>query len=132
MENSKKLMILVVAILFGFNGYTQNSSAAITGKWLRIPKQDFIVEVSKSGPGYAGRITWAKDSLNQKRLGFTILENLQYNSRNNVWTNGKIHDPKTGKTYDAETRIKGDGTLEVHAYKGVRFLGTKRYFKRVQ
>jgi uncharacterized protein (DUF2147 family) len=122
----------LLAVLLGFKAYTQNSSDAITGKWLRTPKQDFIVEVSKSGAGYTGKITWAKDSSNQKRLGFTILENLQYNPGNDVWTNGKIHDPKSGRTYDAETRIKGDGTLEVHAYKGVRFLGTKRYFKRVQ
>lgn len=124
--------MLLMAVSFYLKGYTQNNADAINGKWLKMPKEDLIVEVFKTGTEYKARITWAKDSSNQKRLGFIILEKLQYQSGNNRWTNGKIHDPKTGKTYDAETRIKENGTLEVHAYKGVRFLGTKRYFKRTE
>lgn len=127
-----KPIIVLLSVCIYLKGYTQNNADAITGKWLKIPKNDLVVEVFKSGTEYKGKITWAKDSANRKRLGFIILEKLQYQSGQNKWANGKIHDPKSGKTYDAETRVRENGTLEVHAFKGVRFLGTKRYFKRTE
>ena len=96
-----------------------------------MPKEDIIVEVFKSGTEYNGRITWTKDIANKKTIGFIILEGLTYNSRNNHWEKAKIHDPNSGRTYSAEARVKPDGTLEVHAYKGMKLFGTKKYFKRV-
>ena len=127
-----KQLIVSLTILFSLKGYTQNNADAIIGTWLKIPKEDLIVEVFRSGNEYKGRITWTKDTANKKSLGFIILEKLQYQSRDKTWTNGKIHDPKSGKTYDAETRIRADGTLEVHAYKAIKFFGTKKYFKRAE
>jgi len=127
-----KQVIVLLTILFSLKGHTQNNADAIIGKWLKIPKEDLIVEVFKSGNEYKGRITWTKDTANKKSLEFIILEKLQYQSRNKTWANGEIHDPKSGKTYDAEARIKADGTLEVHAYKSFKFLGTKKYFKRTE
>lgn len=125
-----KQVILSMAILFSLEGYAQNSADAIIGKWLKISKQDLIVEVFKKGNDYNGRISWAKDTANKRTLGFIILEKLKYNSRSNAWKNGQIHDPNSGRTYDAEARIKADGTLEVHAYKGIKLFGTRRYFRR--
>ena len=127
-----KQVIVLLTILFSLKGHAQNNADAIIGKWLKIPKEDLIVEVFKSGNEYNGRIKWAKDTTNKKSQDFIILEKLQYNARNKTWENGKIHDPKSGKTYDAETRIKADGTLEVHAYKAFKFLGTKKYFERTE
>ena len=49
-----------------------------------------------------------------------------------MWKSGKIHDPNSGSTYDAEAKIKSDGTLEVLGYMGMKFLGSKRTFKRVR
>ena len=125
-----KQVILSIAILFSLEGYTQNSADAIIGKWLKISKQDLIVEVFKSGNDYNGKISWAKDTANKRTPGFIILEKLKYNSRSSAWENGKIHDPDSGSTYDAEARLKVDGTLEVHAYKGIKLFGTRKYFRR--
>ena len=79
----------------------------------------------KSGNVYYGKIAWAKDATKKQSAGFIVLENLKYNAANNTWGNGKIHDPESGNTYSAEARIKPDGTLELHAYKGIKLFGAK-------
>ncbi len=126
-----KQVIILIAILFSFKGYSQNSQDAIIGKWLRTPKEDLIIEVYKKGNEYKGKITWSKNNDPKKPVGFLILEGLQYNKNKNMWKSGKIHDPNSGSTYDAEAKIKSDGTLEVLGYMGMKFLGNKKYFKRV-
>ena len=127
----KKAMILL-AILVSFKGYSQNSQDAIIGKWLKIPKEDLIIQVYKAGNEYRGKITWTKNNDPKKPVGYIILEALAYSKNKNLWKNGKIHDPNSGSTYDAEVKIKPDGTLEVLGYKGMKFIGTKKYFKRVK
>lgn len=86
----------------------------------------------KAGNEYKGKILREKESLKNKSLGFIILENLQYNSDKQKWRGGKIHDPNTSKTYDAEAKINDDGLLEVNCYLGIKFIGTKKYFKRIK
>ncbi len=127
-----KQVIILIAILFSFKGYSQNSQDAIIGKWLRTPKEDLIIEVYKKGNEYKGKITWSKNNDPKKPIGYVILEGLQYNKNKNMWKSGKIHDPNSGSTYDAEAKIKSDGTLEVLGYMGMKFLGSKKYFKRAK
>ncbi len=125
---------LLILFLFSFSlkSYSQNGENAIIGNWLKTPKDDLIINVYKQGGQYNGKIAWAKDSAKKKAAGFVILENLKYDTSKKTWNGGSITDPSSGKTYDAEAKIKGDGTLEVHAYMGLKFLGTKKYFKRVE
>ena len=111
--------------------YSQINADAILGKWLRTQKEDLIIHVYKSGNEYKGKIDWAKDNDKKKPVGFVILEKLVYNANKKVWKSGKIHDPNSGRTYDAEAKLKSDGTLEVLGYIGFRFFGSKKYFKRV-
>ncbi len=126
-----KQIIVLIAVVISLTAHSQNNPDAIIGKWLKIPKEDLIIEVFKTGTEYRGKITWTKDAEKKNNVGFLILQNLKYNSRSKRWKGGKINDPNSGRTYDAEARIKSDSTLEVHAYKGMKFLGTKKYFKRV-
>jgi hypothetical protein len=88
-----KQVIILIAILFSFKGYSQNSQDAIIGKWLRTPKEDLIIEVYKKGNEYKGKITWSKNNDPKKPIGYVILEGLQYNKNKNMWKIGKIHDP---------------------------------------
>ncbi len=111
--------------------YSQNNPDAIIGKWRKIPKEDLIIEVYKVKDEYKGKISWTKDNDKRKPVGFIILEKLKYNSKSKKWESGKIHDPNSGSTYTAEAKIKSDGTLEVHGYMGLKFLGTKKNFKKV-
>ena len=124
----------LLVILFVLVGLTTNAQTpdVIIGKWLKTPKVDLVIRVYKVGNEYRGKIIKEKESLKNKSVGFVILENLQYNSEKQTWRGGKIHDPNTGKTYDAEAKINEDGILEVNCYLGMKFLGTKKYFKRVK
>lgn len=127
----KGIMILWM-IFFGLASYAQSSPDAIVGKWLKTPKEDLVIRVYKAGTEYKGKIIKEKEALKNKWVGFIILEGLQYNSDKQTWKGGKIHDPNSGKTYDAEAKIKEDGYLEVNCYLGMKFLGTKKYFKWVK
>lgn len=126
----KQLLILFLISLCS-KSYSQIHADAILGKWLRTQKEDLIIEVFKSGNEYKGKIDWAKDSDKKRPVGFVILEKLVYNAGKKIWKSGKIHDPNSGRTYDAEAKIKSDGTLEVLGYIGFKFLGSKKYFKKV-
>ncbi len=126
-----KGIIVILAVLLGSASKAQKPDA-IVGKWLKTPKEDLIIRVYKVGAEYKGKILKEKEALKNKSIGFVILEKLRYNNDKHIWTGGKIHDPNTGKTYDAEAKINNDGSLEVNCYMGAKFLGTKKYFKRVK
>ncbi len=127
-----KLLLILLTILFSIKCYSQNNPDAIIGKWLKIPKEDLIIEVDKTGNEYKGKITWTKDNDKKKPLGFVILEKLKYNSKNKRWEKGKIHNPTSGNTYNGTAKIKADHTLEVNGYMGMKFLRKKKYFKKVK
>lgn len=110
--------------------YAQEA-AAITGKWLKTPKEDLIIEVYQVADEYKGKIIWVKDTSKNKQIGFQILEGLQFNAGKNTWAGGRVHNPLSGATYKTIVKIRADGRLEVLAYKGMKFIGRKKYFKRV-
>lgn len=117
--------LLITALLFSVKGYSQQADA-IVGKWLKANKEDLIVEVFKAGREYKGKINWSKD--NSKPAGFIMLENLKYNKKDREWE-GIIHDPKSGRSHDANVIMNADGTIEVSA--SVLFIKVKRVFRRV-
>jgi len=123
-------IVLLSVFLFSYKCYAQTEQGSITGKWLKTPKEDLIIEVYKSADEYKGKISWARDSANL--VGFPILEGLKYNDRKKTWSGGTIRNPKSGSTYNASAQIRSNGTLEVLAYKGMKFIGRKKYFKRVK
>ena len=118
--------ILAVAILISVKGYSQNADA-ICGKWLKANKEDLIIEVSRAGTEYMGKVNWSKD--NSKPAGYMMLESLKYDAKDKRWE-GTINDPKSGKSYDADVVMKKDGTIEVSA--SMLFFKVRRIFKRVK
>lgn len=123
---------ILLPLFFSLESYAQTNPDAIVGKWLKTPKADLVIQVYKAGTEYKGKIVKEKEIYKNKTVGFVILENLEYDIEKQVWKGGKIHDPNSGKTYDAEAKIDTDGSLEVKCYLGMKFLGTKKYFKRVK
>lgn len=126
-----KQILIAMAIMLSLKGYSQNEDAII-GEWLKTPKEDLIIQVYKAGDEYDGKITWSKGNDPKKPVGFAILENFKYNANKRMWKGGKIHDPNSGSIYDAEARIKSDGSLEVLGYMGMKFIGSKKYFKKIR
>jgi uncharacterized protein (DUF2147 family) len=118
-------LIVIAAILLSLKGYGQGADA-IVGKWLKANKEDLVIEVFKAGEGYSGKINWSAG--NTKPAGFIMLEDLRYNQKKKYWE-GIIHDPKSGRRYDATVVMKKDGMIEVSG--SMLFLTIRRLFKRV-
>lgn len=120
-------LTLVLILLYSLEGYSQNPDV-IVGKWIKANKEDLIIEVFKVNGEYNGKVSWSKD--NKKPIGFLMLENLRYNQKSKNWEGGKIHDPKSNRSYDATLAMKSNGTLEVSG--NVLFIKIKREFKKIQ
>jgi uncharacterized protein (DUF2147 family) len=98
---------------------------------------------------YVGKLVWistptdkngkpALDSKNpdanlQKRqlVGLTMLENFTYEG-DNVWTDGSIYDPDSGKTYSCKITLKSNGKMEVRGYIGISLFGRTDTWTRSQ
>ncbi len=110
-----------------------------TGVWL-YPNQRFAVEIVPCGEQLCGKIAWLKspaDAQGQPRvdaanpdptlrarpmLGLTVLQGLRQVD-DHTWENGTIYNPDDGNQYSATLSVASDGTLHVHAYVAVAFLG---------
>ncbi len=46
------------------------------------------------------------------------------------WTDGKIYDPKSGKTYSSTIKLQGN-TLSLRGYVGISLLGRTSVWTRV-
>jgi hypothetical protein len=127
-----RLLFFVVFSFFTAIGYAQPGADLVIGKWLKTPKDDLIIQVYKSNDEYKGKIAWTKGADSAKLAGYPILEGLRYNEKDKSWTGGRIRNPRTGSTYKAVAKIRANGELEVLAYKGMKFIGRKKYFKKVK
>ena len=119
--------IIGICLLLSLQAAAQ-SGDAITGKWLKANKEDLIIEVFKEQGTYKGRINWSKD--NSKPVGFIMLDKLTYNQNERLWEGGEIHDPKSGRTYNAGITLQPDGTIEITGK--LLFFKSTRLFKRVK
>lgn len=127
-----KYITLLLATFISLTVSAQVEADAIVGKWMKMPKEDLLIEVYSTGGGYSGKIEWSGKADSTKQKGYLILENLQFDAGNNSWENGKIYDPRSGSQYKAAAKLKADGTLEVLGYKGFKFIGSKKSFRRVK
>ena len=94
-------IFLLLASLLSCKSYAQTNPDLIIGKWLKTSKEDLIIEVYKSNDEYKGKISWTKSNDSVKHVGFQILEGLKYNAKREIWSNGKVRNPKSGRTYSA-------------------------------
>ena len=86
-----KQIILLLVIFSSYNGYAQKNADAIIGKWLRIPKEDLIIEVYELNDEYKGKINWAKNNDKRKPVDFVLLDKLKYNQKRKKCNNSKIN-----------------------------------------
>ncbi len=127
-----KFLFVHLLLFCSFSVSAQRNADAIVGKWLKIPKKDMVIEVFKQNDEYKGKITWTKEDNPKKPEGFLIIDKLQYNADKHTWENGKIYDPSSGSSYSATAKFDTGGTLAVHGYKGMKLLGSTKYFERVE
>lgn len=115
----------------------------IIGKWLSEDKEG-ITEIYEQNGKFFGKLTWLKkptdkdgkpftDTENPDKskthsplIGLIILSDLIY--KNNEWSDGKIYDPQTGKTYSCTLKLSDSNTLKVRGYWGI-FYQTQKWTK---
>ncbi|MDO4692661.1 MAG: DUF2147 domain-containing protein [Porphyromonadaceae bacterium] len=100
------------------------------------------VRISKQGNKYNGVLIWIKtpgalDSKNpdaaqrsKPLAGKLILTNFVYDG-DDVWEDGKIYDPESGKTYSCKITRLSNGNLKVRGFIGVSLIGRTTEWTRL-
>lgn len=145
----KKLIILFFLCVYTTIGIAQEADK-IVGVWWNEGKTSKIKIEEKNGE-YEGTIVYIvpeiyengqppKDEKNpdpdlrdRSLKGLQILEGLEYNAQENEWENGRIYDPKSGKTYDCYAWLENDDLLKLKGYVvGIRWLGRSSEWYRTE
>ncbi|OQP64068.1 SIGNAL peptide protein [Niastella vici] len=140
----KELKILLVLLLLGMKAALAQTADAILGNWLNEEK-DARIQIYKSGAAYFGKIVWLKTpneadgtpKIDKKNSSAALrtrpIMNLviltKFNFDDGEWTAGEIYDPKSGKTYSSNMKLKGD-KLEIRGYVGISLFGRTTVWTR--
>ena len=119
-------------------------AADIQGIWFNEEKTSKI-QIYKQGDRYYGKIIWVKEvQPNQPKtdvnnpdeklrakplMGLIILTNFKQ-SNDKVWEDGKIYDPRNGKTYSCKITKVSDQELAIRGYIGTPMLGRTSKFTK--
>lgn len=138
---TKTSLLIFYFLLILSNGFAQTSKAP-ADKIIGIywsPKKDAKIEMYKKGDRYFGKSIWVtspkKDSQNpdhglrnRELLGLDLLTNFSY--EDGVYTNGKVYDPESGKTYSCKISFNGIH-MKVRGYIGISMFGRTETFERI-
>lgn len=134
-------------LLFFVLSVSAQKADAIIGKWLN-PSGEGQVEIYKKGDKYFGKLAWIKfpndangkpktdvknpDGAlrNRPELGLELLKNFTFDGEN-VYENGTIYDPKSGKTYSCKMTLDGK-KLKIRGYIGISLFGRSEVWSRVE
>lgn len=139
--------IVVVLFLSLPTVQAQKKASDIAGHWLN-QDGDAKIEVFSRGGKYYGKLVWLKtpvDPDTQKpkldkhnpdaSLKSRPLMNLEILTAfvfdgDDEWTDGKIYDPKTGKTYSCLMKFESANKLKIRGYIGVSWVGKTTIWSR--
>lgn len=142
----RHISFLLLILAISFTGFAQNKDA-IVGTWINATGEAHV-NIFKKGDKYFGKISWLKAPKDEKGnvktdlknpdvslrskpiLGMEMLKDFVYDDGR--WTDGKIYDPKSGKTYSCNMNIKSNGELNMRGYIGISLIGRSETWKRVK
>jgi uncharacterized protein (DUF2147 family) len=143
------LRILTLGVLFLAGIVTADDRDAVFGRWAG---QSSIMEIGESDGVLYARIVSLLNPLyhdgeegpvgavrvdlhnptpalrSRTILGMDLLGDYQY--KKGKWQ-GKLYDPESGKTYESQITVDGDGNLQMRGYIGMPMLGRSVTFKPV-
>ena len=125
----------------------QSGASGIVGTWFNEEKTS-KVQIYQQGDRYFGKIIWLnepneggkprvdKENPDAKLrtrplLGLVLLSNFKYDE-DNVWEDGKIYDPRNGKTYSCKITKVSDRQLDIRGYIGTPLLGRTSKFTKAE
>ena len=139
--------LFAVGLLFSLVGFRPgNQPDAVLGVW-KNGEGTGMVQISKKGDRYFGKIVWLKVPTNPDGTPRTDVNNPDESQRSrplkglenlrdfvfkgdNKWEEGRIYDPKNGNDYACEMKLVDENTLEVRGYIGVSLFGRTDVWKR--
>ncbi len=123
---------------------------AIIGTWMSASGEAKI-EIYKTDAYYYGKIIWLSEPVdvttgkpkvdennpqkslqNNHIIGLEILKKFEYIAKDNVWKNGTIYDPKSGKTYKCIITLKGTDQIDIRGYIGISIIGRTETWKKIK
>ena len=144
-----KLAFLPVFLfgLIAITGFNDGGpSHNVVGVW-ESEEKNLQVEIFEDNGEFAGRMIYFKCSSEQimrsrtdtenpdkslttrKLLGLKLVTRLEYKGMN-VWDDGKIYDPNTGRTFEARIQLTGQNTAIVRGYWKFKWIGRSMVFHR--
>lgn len=143
----KKILSIAFMALIGTALFAQDANKVL-GVWL-TQDGDSKVTISEDSNGKInGSITWLKDPLKDGKpkvddknpdkklqsrpvLGLNLLEGFKYDKSGDKWVDGKIYDPKSGKTYKCLMWFDdAPNKLSVKGYIGFSIIGREVVWTR--
>jgi uncharacterized protein (DUF2147 family) len=141
-------VIVLLSLFLCAKGFSQNASS-VTGYWLTSERESQVKIYEENGK-YYGKIVWLEepyeddgsvkrddenpdeDLRNRKIMGLQILKDFEYDEDDERWEDGKIYDPKSGKTYDCNMWFEdgNDKVLYVKGYIGISLIGRETKWTR--
>ena len=139
---------ITTTLLFAFVGLLafSQTNADIVGEWYNAEK-DAVITLFEENETVSGKITWMQfpnddkgnpktDPLNpdeklksRARMGMVMMTDFIY-IEGKVWDNGKLYDPKKGKTYSGMMTLKDKNTIDLRGYIGFSFIGRSSTWTR--
>lgn len=139
----------MAAVLVSFASLSAGAQSAndIVGTWFNAEK-DGKIQVYKQGDAYFGKLAWLKTPIlngkarmdennqdasqrNRPLMGLVLLRDFKHDG-GNVWSGGKIYDPKNGKTYSCKMTLANRNQLDVRGYIGTPLLGRTTTWTRAE
>lgn len=101
------------------------SNGVLTGRIIRVLK-----------PGVSPEAICSKctdDRKNAPVKGLEIIRHVKQSGAGDVWNQGEILDPTTGKTYHVEMTLSEDGkVMHVRGYIGISLFGRTQVWRRME
>lgn len=141
-----KYLSLILLLTVASITVSAQQADAILGKWVNSSGEAHI-EIYKKDAKYFGKIVWVKAPNDEKGnpkkdvknpdanlrtrpiLGMEMLRDFVFSD--GKWTDGKIYDPKSGKTYSCNMNLKSNGDLSMRGYIGISLIGRTEVWKKV-
>lgn len=141
----KKLLFLFITVLLSSSLLANQD---IKGVWFTAEKGAKI-EIYECGSKICGKIVWLKEPNDENGkplmdvenpdeakqqdsiLGLNLLKGFE-KSDDNVWTDGTVYDPNSGKTYKCKLTLEKPDKLEVRGFVGFSLLGKTEVWTRAK
>jgi uncharacterized protein (DUF2147 family) len=133
----KNIILTLLFFAISIFAFAQNNTDLL-GEWYSS-KEDIVITIFEVNETISAKITWMKSPNNEdgipktdflnpdeslrdrSRIGALMMYDLTYIA-GNIWDNGSLYIPKTGKIYSGMMRLKNENTLNVRGYVGFSFF----------